>query len=252
MRLVPVNARVEGHYWLDAVLVPRALHAREPGTLRLVVREPWTRTVVREFETLHERPFHLFVVSDDLQEFSHVHPVAQPDGSLELPLTLPRTGSYRLFADFLPVGGTPQMVGKTILVGGRAAESRSSRLVPDLADKTDAGLRVRMQLETGELVAGVPSYVSFTLEDARTNLPVTDLQPYFGAWGHMFIVSGDLADAVHSHPTTPLTSPGAATIFFNQRFPRAGMYRLWAQFMRNGHLATVSFTVDVADPRPIT
>jgi hypothetical protein len=249
MRLVPVNARVEGQYWLDAALVPRTLHAREPGTLRLVVREPWTRTVVREFETVHERPFHLFVVSGDLQEFAHVHPVAQPDGSLELPLTLSRAGTYRLFADFMPVGGTPQMIGKAIMVGGGSAEPRPSRLVPDWTEKTDGGLRVRMQLESGELFAGVPSYLSFALEDAATGEPATDLQPYLGAWGHAFIVSADLGDAVHSHPTTPLTSPGAATIFFNQRFPRAGMYRLWAQFMRNGHLATVSFTVEVAEPR---
>ena len=252
MRLVPVNARVEGHYWLDAALVPRALRPREPGTLRLVVREPWTRTIVRDFETVHERPFHLFVVSDDLQEFSHVHPVAQPDGSLELPLTLSRAGTYRLFADFLPVGGTPQMIGKAVIVGPGPAEPRPNHLVADWADKTDGGLRVRMQLESGELIAGVPSYLSFVLEDAATGLPVTDLQPYLGAWGHAFVVSADLADAVHSHPTTPLTSPGAATIFFNQRFPRAGMYRLWAQFMRNGRLSTVSFTVEVAEPRPIT
>jgi mono/diheme cytochrome c family protein len=252
MRLVPVNARVEGHYWLDAALVPRALRAGEPGTLRLVVREPWTRTVVREFDTVHERPFHLFVVSDDLQEFSHVHPVAQTDGSLELPLTLPRAGAYVLFADFLPVGGTPQMIGKTIIVGGGAGEPRPGRLAPDATDKTDAGLRVRMRLESGELIAGVPSYLSFALEDTATGQPVTDLEPYLGAWGHAFIVSADLADGVHSHPTTALTNPGASTIFFNQRFPRAGMYRLWVQFMRNGRLATVSFTVEVAGPRPTT
>ncbi len=123
MPLVLVNARVEGHYWLDAALVPRALQAGEPGLLRLVVREPWTPTVVREFENVHDRMFHLFVVSDDLQEFSHAHPVAQPDGSFELPVTLSRPGAYRLFGDFLPAGGTPQMIGKTVIVDatGRGA-----------------------------------------------------------------------------------------------------------------------------------
>ena len=182
---------------------------------------------------MHDRLFHLFVVSDDLQEFSHVHPVAQPDGSLELPVTLSRSGAYRLFGDFLPAGGTPQMIGKTIIVGasgGGAGEPRPrrqapGRLLPDGGDKTDAGLRVRMQLETGELMAGVPSSISFTLEDAATGLPVADLQPYLGAWGHAFIVSADLVDAVHSHPTVPVTSPAGATVFFRQRFPRAGSYQ---------------------------
>ncbi len=103
-----------------------------------------------------------------------------------------------------------------------------------------------MQLETGDLTAGIPSSLSFTLQDAATGQPVTDLQPYLGAWGHAFIVSADLVDAVHSHPTAPITSPAGAKIFFRQRFPSAGSYKLWAQFMRNGHVSTVSFTVDVA------
>jgi hypothetical protein len=108
-----------------------------------------------------------------------------------------------------------------------------------------------MQLESAELVAGVPSLISFALEDAATSQPVTDLQPYLGAWGHMFIVSADLADAVHSHPTTPLSADGGPRIFFHQRFPRAGSYRLWVQFQRAGSVITVPFTVLVVD-RPST
>jgi hypothetical protein len=60
-----------------------------------------------------------------------------------------------------------------------------------------------------------------------------------------------LTDAVHSHPITPLTSPGGPMIF-QQRFPRAGAYRLWVQFQRGGSIATVAFTVDVVEPRPTT
>jgi hypothetical protein len=248
MPLVPMTARVEGQYWLDATLLPARLRAGQPGTLRLVVREPGSAAIVREFETIHDRPFHLFVVSDDLQEFSHVHPVAMPDGSLDLPVTLRRPGAYRVYADFLPVGGTPQMIGKTVVVGASRPfpELQIRPLAPDLAGKTVQGLRVRMQLES-ELNAGDPSLISFALEDAVTGLPAADLQPYLGAWGHMFIVGADLADAVHSHPTTPLSAAGGPEVFFYQRFPRAGSYRLWVQFQRAGSVITVPFTVIVAD-----
>jgi hypothetical protein len=66
----------------------------------------------------------------------------------------------------------------------------------------------------------------------------------------MFIVSADLEDAVHSHPIAPLASEGGPTeggptVVFRQRFPRAGMYRLWTQFQRGGEVETVSFTVAV-------
>jgi hypothetical protein len=251
MALVPMKPRVEGRYWLDAAPAPRAVRAGEPGTLRLVVREPGTRAVVRDFEMVHDRIFHLFVVSEDLREFSHVHPEAQPDGSLELPLTLARPGAYRLYADFLPVGGTPQMITRTLIVQGekRAVADGGRKPAAAVEEPVDQGLRARMHLESGEIVAGVPSYVAFTLEDAATGLPVTDLQPFLGAWGHMFIVGADLSSAVHSHPTTSLENPGGPKIFFQQRFPRAGTYRMWVQFQRDGKVATLPFSVHVSDRR---
>jgi hypothetical protein len=87
--------------------------------------------------------------------------------------------------------------------------------------------------------------IDFTLSDADGR-PISDLEPFLGAWGHMFIVSADLADAVHSHPITPLTDPGGPRIVFRQRFPRAGTYRVWVQFQRGGQVATLPFTVAVA------
>jgi hypothetical protein len=250
MPLVPMKARVEGQYALDASLVPSTLRPGQRGTLRLVVREPGSDTPVRRFVPLHERPFHLFVVSEDLQEFSHVHPDSQPDGSLTLPITLTRGGTYYVYADFLPAGGTPQMIRRPLVAGaaGRGfAERRPRVLGPDPAEQSDASVRVQMQLASGNPIAGNPSLISFTIADRASGLPVTDLQPYLGAWGHMFIVSSDLTDAVHSHPTTPLTAVGGPTIFFSQRFPHPGSYRLWVQFQRNGHLSTLSFTVAVSD-----
>jgi hypothetical protein len=127
--------------------------------------------------------------------------------------------------------------------------SPAPHVARDAEAKADGGLRVRIDPE--QLLAGSPSLIAFHLTDAATDAPVADLQPYLGAWGHAFIVSADLVDAVHSHPLTPLTSLGGPTIYFQQRFPRAGMYRLWAQFMRNGHLSTVSFTLDVAGSAPV-
>jgi hypothetical protein len=58
----------------------------------------------------------------------------------------------------------------------------------DLEDKTDHGLRVRIEPESGAFVAGKPALINFTLADAAGE-PISDLEPYFGAWGHMFIVS---------------------------------------------------------------
>jgi hypothetical protein len=245
MAMIQRGPRIQGAYIMDAQLT-RASHNRV-RTLSLTVTDPAEGLMVREFEKVHERPFHLFIVSEDLREFSHVHPQADGRGHLVLLSAPVARGAYRVFADFLPKGGTPQLLQRTI-VAGEVSDIRASAvasLAPDLADKVDHDLRAKIEIEGGSLVAGRPGLIDLILTDAVTGDPVHDLEPYLGAWGHMFMVSADMSDAVHSHPITPLTERGASRIVFYQRFPKPGMYRLWTQFQRASHVATVSFTVAV-------
>ena len=192
MALVPVTPEVEGRYSLDVEWLP---HGRGGGSLRLVVREPRAAAIARRFESVHDRPFHLFVVRDDLQEFSTCTRLPQPDGSLELSGVSLRSAPYQLYADFLPAGGTPQLVRKAIFPargGTDSAARRTPHLARDSSDKTDHGLRVRIEPDAGTMSAGSLSLIAFHLEDAATGAPVSDLEPYLAAWGHAFIVSADL------------------------------------------------------------
>lgn len=248
MTLVPSRGQIEGKYALEAALVKDTKADPERPALRLVVREPGSNAIIRRFETVHERPFHLFVLSDDMTEFAHIHPESRPDGSLEVTAPRMQSSAYHLFADFLPVGGTPQILRSTVITSADAP--RMPDLVPDYSEKTGRRLRVRLDTRIGEFTAGTPTLLTFVLTDPITGAPVTDIEPYLGAWGHMFIVSADLEDAVHSHPIAPLASEGGPTeggptVVFRQRFPRAGLYRLWTQFQRGGEVETVSFTVAV-------
>ena len=70
-----------------------------------------------DFEELHERELHLIVLSRNLVDYWHLHPTMDSGGSwtTELPAMAP--GSYRVFADFQPVGGEPLTLG----VGHRRA-----------------------------------------------------------------------------------------------------------------------------------
>lgn len=246
MALVPVRPRVEGEYRLDATVLP-APGARGAATIRLTVREPGGGAPVREFETVHERPFHLFVLGDDLEDFAHVHPVATADGGLEVPFAPRRAGAYRLFADFFPRGGTPQLISRAIVAGTPRGIDVAPRAEPELdaAPKTSGGMRIDVRPDAA-MRAGDPSLIAFRLRDTVSGAPISDLEPFLGAWGHLFIASSNLEDAVHSHPTASLSTPPAGEVFFSQRFPRPGVYRLWAQFMRRGRLSTVSFTLRVS------
>jgi hypothetical protein len=188
----------------------------------------------------------LFVISHDLQYFSHVHPTPQPDGSLEIDLVLPRPTAYQLYGDFLPGGGSTQMVQKSLITADFKGSLASARGVAaaDLTPKVDQGVRV--SLDMSPPIAGREQLVRCRIEDAETGAPVTDLEPFLGAPGHMLIVSEDLADAVHSHPLDGMVSPNGPEVIFQVIFPRAIKYRVWAQFQRAGRVVTASFTLPVS------
>ena len=64
---------VEFH--LGLTLTPRAVKPNQPEQLKFSVHDPWKDRPVTTFQIVHEKLFHMFVVSQDLQFFLHDHPV---------------------------------------------------------------------------------------------------------------------------------------------------------------------------------
>ena len=103
----------------EPVEYPVALQVEPPAipsgrniTLEFRVSDPGTGAPVKQFEIVHEKLIHLFIVSQDLQYFAHLHPQLGGDAVFRLETSLPKPGTYRLLADFYPIGGTPQMAPK--------------------------------------------------------------------------------------------------------------------------------------------
>jgi hypothetical protein len=246
MQLIEITNPTYIPYRLDVEVKPRQLRSGQRGRLKLLVRDPRTDAVVQRFEPMHERIFHLFVISHDLQYFQHAHPVLKSDGSLELDIVLPRPGPYQLYGDFLPSGGFPQFVQKSLITADfkGSLTSARSRLAPDVEAQVDQGLRV--SLDMSKPIAGREQLVRCVIHDAATGAPVTDLEPFLGAPGHMLIVSEDLVEGSHTHPVEGIASPEGPEVVFQVLFPRAVQYRVWAQFQRGGRVVTVAFTIPVS------
>jgi hypothetical protein len=100
---------------------------------------------------------------------------------------------------------------------------------------------------TGDLTtAGGP----LTLSVSRDGEPVSDLQPYLGAYGHLVALrTGDLA-YLHVHPEGEpgdgVTVPGPQVVFHAQA-PSAGTYRLFLDFQHENVVRTAEFTVTVGN-----
>lgn len=245
MQLVAIPPPRLGEYRMEVALTPGA-GGRGASRLRITVRDPVTNRPVSEFTTVHEKLLHLFVIDRTLNYFQHVHPEPAGDGTFELKQELP-PGEFVLIADFLPQGGRAQMLQRAIVTPGYRGSlfPAAPNLTPDAADeKVEQGVRIR--LEATGLKAGKEATLKFTLTDAYSNGPVSDLEPFLGAPGHMLIVNTDLTEASHVHPEEPATRGPVVT--FLPLMPSAGLYKVWLQFQRQGSVHTVAFVVTVAAP----
>ena len=76
---------------------------------------PGTGEPILKFETVHERQYHLFVISQDMTHFQHIHPELQADGTWVIDVTLPKAGYYKVLSDFLPAGGASQFIARPLV-----------------------------------------------------------------------------------------------------------------------------------------
>ena len=241
-------------YTIEFTTAPTVVKAGVPITMFFTVRHPGDGAPIKNFEVVHDKRYHLFIVSRDMDVFEHIHPEQRPDGTWAIEVKLPKPGYYQILSDFIPTGGSPQFIGRTLVTTDFDGDlqSQAAHLEPDtVLNKTVGSITAHIQLEPSILVAGQYGHLSFTLTDAVTGQPVTDLQPYLGAFGHALILSEDLLDYVHSHPFEGPESDitkgfGGPNVTFEGYMPRPGLYRAWSQFQRKGQVITVPFTLNVS------
>jgi hypothetical protein len=86
--------------------------------------------------------------------------------------------------------------------------------------------------------------LNFNIQDESTKAPITNLQPYLGAVGHVVILTEDTEQYLHVHPIDEKTSGPEAR--FATTFPKSGIYKIWAQFKHNDKVFTVPFVVKIS------
>jgi hypothetical protein len=215
----------------------RQLPADEPGELRFVVIAPDGRPLL-DYDVVHEKELHLVVVGRNLVDYAHVHPEQSEDGTWSVMLPALASGSYRVFADFTPGDDDRLTLAGDVTVLGEVAASD----VPAPSDVAIVdGYDVRFG---GELTAGTESELTVTIE--RDSDPVTDVEPYLGALGHLVAVrDGDLG-YLHVHPLEEADAPGGPSVTFAVEFPTSGMYRLFFEFDHDGAVHAAQVTLAAA------
>ena len=193
---------------------------------------------VTAYDEQHERDLHLIVVRRDLTGFQHVHPTLDADtGIWSVDGIALAPGAWRVLADFRPTGAEARVLGTDLLVSG---EFNPATQGPDARVATVGDYQVVLN---GDLTTGESK---LTLQVSKDGNPLTDLQPYLGAYGHLVAMrAGDLG-YLHVHPDgEPGQTPAGPDIVFHTEFPSDGSYRLFLDFRHQGVVRTAAFTVTV-------
>jgi Cu+-exporting ATPase len=129
---------------------------------------------------------------------------------------------------------------------------------------------IQLRIAPVAVRAGEAALLTYTIADGAGK-PVTDMEPYLAAMGHLFAVSADGETVIHTHTvrgvapgsydaamlavmqaghdvvvTPEMVSPRGPTFTFKPTFPRPGQYKVWAQFSHQGRVVTAPFVVVVA------
>ncbi len=266
------TTNVERAFKMDFKSEPGTINAGTPATLSFTVKDK-QGGVIKDLQIVHEKPMHLLVVSRDLAEFYHIHPEQSADGSYRVSHVFPNGGDYKLYADFTPKDAVQVVEQIDIKVAGE--ERAKVALQPDAKfEKSVEGLKVVMK-PSAAIKAGQELNLDFQAFDASSGKPATDLQNYLGELAHFVIISEDMKDFVHAHPMAKgekmndvkmdgkkaanhpsdghdhstmegtTAKPSQSEVSAHTAFPRAGLYKLWAQFQRGEKVISVPFIVNV-------
>jgi hypothetical protein len=221
----------------------------------------------------------------EMDRLWHLHPQRTEGGAFAQDLPSMPAGHYQIFADVVDKYGfpwtlvaqvdLPEVFGKPL--AGDDSEGFGPPISSAPKDRTIAELddSGRMVWERGpeSLRANIPMSFRFRVED-RDGKPVQDLEPYMGMPAHAAFIRSDLSVFAHVHPAgtvsmaalelaqasllggaAPQTSMHAgmamtsgrlpAEVSFPYGFPQPGLYRIFVQIKRLGHIETGVFDARV-------
>lgn len=251
----PVSVKME--------VEPSAPQAGQQFTIAYTLHQGGQPLTLNKLQITHERPMHLIVVSQDLSYFSHIHPEEKGGGRYSVTATIPKAGPYLLFNEFVTEKGVVQYDRHEITLSGDGAQSEANAGTnpqPTLGHIQQVGdLSTLLTADTGTVKRRVPT--TFLLDVSRGGRPVTDLEPYLAAAGHVVLISRDTTQFTHTHgeahdPNVPhthntTTHPlppvrfGPQIEFTHTFSTQPGLYKIWVQFIHSGKVVTVENTVEV-------
>lgn len=215
--------------------------AKATENTKLIIQVTDTNDLaIQDFELSHEKLMHLIIVNKDLSFFNHIHPEWDEKGMFTVDTSFPYGGEYKVFADFVPTGGSGTTLSEWVKVEGETKPQERVTADAELVKVVDSK---EVTLSLSSTKAKAEATLTFTVKDEKTKEGISNLEQYLGAVGHVVILSEDAEQYLHVHPVDEQASgPDAA---FMTAFPNAGTYKIWGQFQHQGKVFTVPYVVEI-------
>ena len=226
-------------YQMQFTALPARAVAGQPLTLSFLPQLAGQEQVPVPLAVVHEKKMHVIIVSKDLSEFFHQHPTFTAQGRYDVPFTFKTGGDFVVYEDYTPVGEGHQLGRQVVSVAGPAKKPVVFK--QDAMRWSKDGYEAVLSFDKPVQV-GQPLFVQVKV--TKGGQPVTDLENYLGALGHMVVISQDTKQYLHVHPQDQ-TDKGPV-IGFHTNFDKAGLYRVFLQINHGGQIRTADFTVNVA------
>lgn len=181
-------------------------------------------------EVNHEKNMHLIIVSSDLKEYHHLHPVKKNEGIYKQQINL-ADNAYKVFVDIKPKGLNYSVKPIDLHAGKANHEHQDNNLSVDTNfTKTINDQTVELKTTSFEVNKEI------TLEfDVKNTKP----DPYLGALGHVVILDEDGETFIHVHPVSDDKT------VFNTQFSKPGVYKLWAEFKFGNKVNAYPYVIEV-------
>ena len=205
---------------------------------------------ITDLKSSHERILHIILISEDLEDFRHVHPEDFGQVGVEnlstavfnIPLTLSKNGRYRVLIDANRLGNEVSVTDWLNVEGN----SFPLLIDKDLSrDKLFDGYRVVLNVQPRSPKTGEEIHLSYYIEkDGRR---ITDTEPYLGADMHLAIAPLDLSIVSHTHGLKSKSTKDnpLSEIDAHYTFPFPGLWKIYGQFQHKGRVITTDFMVEV-------
>lgn len=178
----------------------------------------------------HEKEMHFLMVSNDLKQYYHLHPEKAREGVYTIEQHLD-AGTYTAFVDITPDQKAYEVSPHTVQVGTSKTDKINLEPEQEWTKNVD-GQIVTLEHVRAKTDAHVP--LAFNTHGVTP-------ETYLGALGHVVIVDNAVEEYIHVHPESDDTTT------FHAHFPKAGMYKIWAEFKFNGAVHTYAFIIEVIE-----